>query len=390
MNASKTASKSYFILIVIYLAGLAAPVNQFKVPPMMQQLMRSFDISLMASGWLMTVFALVGLVVAIPTSFILKRFGNKITALTALALLLAGSLTGTFAPSAPVILISRVIEGVGMCIFSITAPTAIAAWFSPDKRGIPTGIWVTWVPVGTMIIYTAAPLVADSKWQPVWWFASVYTVFAFVLFLIFFRMPEGAEKERVETARGIKLPKKAVINILLVAAVFMLFNTITISIKSYLPTFLELVRGYSQGKASGIINVMIVVSVFMGPLTGIISDKIGSRRIPMLTGCAITCVCAAATFSSSAVIVTASLFMMGIACGNVASMCFTAASEIPGDPSKASTGLSIVAFGQYTGMSAGPIVFSTIADKLGWLTAGYFLVPVAALALLCAFIVKIK
>ncbi|HAL86433.1 MAG TPA: MFS transporter, partial [Deferribacteraceae bacterium] len=48
----------FFILALIYLSGLAAPVNQFKVPPMMQRLISELDISLAASGWLMSAFAL--------------------------------------------------------------------------------------------------------------------------------------------------------------------------------------------------------------------------------------------------------------------------------------------------------------------------------------------
>ena len=377
------------MLAIIYLSGIAAPISQFKVPPMMRQLMAEFDISLAASGWLMSLFTLVGLICAIPIGILIKRFGVKEASLAALGLLLAGSVTGIYAPSVTVMLASRIMEGAGMCIFSISAPAAIAAWFPPNKRGMPTGIWATWVPAGTIIMYIAAPMLGVNGWRHVWWFAIGYTVLMLLLCLIFFQMPETNE-ETEKNKTELTLPAGFIRNICLLAATFMLFNIITISTKSYLPVFLEIARNYPPGKASGTINIMVIVSLFTGPLTGALSDKTGSRKFFLVMGCVIACIAAAVPFTAGGLLPAAALFMLGVSCGNVATVSFASASEIAGSSNRASLALSVVIFGQYMGMSAGPVLFSTTAASFGWQTAALFLVPVAFLASICAFSVKIK
>lgn len=382
-------AKAQLMLAVVYIAGLAAPVNQFKVPPAMKQLTADLGFNLGNSGWLMSVFAFVGLILAIPAGRMLRRFSNKTVSIAALGMLLTGSLIGTISMNISLMLFSRALEGMGMCIFSVCAPASIAAWFPPEKRGTATGIWVTWVPVGSMIMYAVAPLfVSATQWRPIWWFAFVYTAFAFILFCLFFKMPAAVSSSENYVREHIS--RDALRNICLIAATFSLLNVVTIATKSYLPVFLEQEKNYTPAGASGIINIMIIVSVIMGPVTGYLSDKTGSRKMPLMSGAMLALAVSFILFSATGIPVVIALFALGISCGNIAATSFVAAAELCGDVRKAGIGLSIVALGQYLGMSVGPVLFSSVAYAFNWHAASMVLSLAAGLAVLCALSVNIS
>ncbi|MGA2108155.1 MAG: hypothetical protein ABSH25_10990, partial [Syntrophorhabdales bacterium] len=55
------ARSPWLILIIVLLCGIAATLNQFKVPPIMPVLMEAFSQSAGRAGLLMSIFALTGL-----------------------------------------------------------------------------------------------------------------------------------------------------------------------------------------------------------------------------------------------------------------------------------------------------------------------------------------
>jgi hypothetical protein len=68
---------AWVILVVVYFAGVVAPFNQFKVPPIMPLLMARFHLDLTEAGLLMSIMAAIVLVLAIPASIVLQRFRPK-------------------------------------------------------------------------------------------------------------------------------------------------------------------------------------------------------------------------------------------------------------------------------------------------------------------------
>ena len=157
---------AWVILFVAFMASVAAPLNQFKVPPLMPVLMEGFQLTLSQTGMLMSVFALTGLILALPAGVIIQKLGPRTAGLIAVGSLAIGSTLGAIAGSAGLLLFSRVIEGVGMGLIAVVAPASIAMWFPREKQGVPMGLWATWVPVGSLIMFNLAPTLATTAgWQ---------------------------------------------------------------------------------------------------------------------------------------------------------------------------------------------------------------------------------
>ena len=174
---------AWVILFVVYLASVAAPLNQFKIPPLIPVLMQVLGINLSRAGSLMSVIALVGLILALPAGVILQRFGSKASGLLALGFIVAGAVLGAQADSYTSLMASRVVEGVGIGLITVIAPATIAIWFPPARQGMPMGIWATSVPVGSVLMYNLAPALAEARgWQAVWWLGAGFALVTMLTF----------------------------------------------------------------------------------------------------------------------------------------------------------------------------------------------------------------
>ena len=65
-SSSAVFPYAWVILAVVYLASVAAPLSQSKVPPIMPVLMQAFQLNLTEAGLLMSVFAVTGLLLVAP------------------------------------------------------------------------------------------------------------------------------------------------------------------------------------------------------------------------------------------------------------------------------------------------------------------------------------
>jgi len=377
----------YLILLIVFVAGVAAPLNQFKVPPMMQQLVEHFHMSIEVSGWLMSLFALVGMLFALPSGHIIGRIGMKPSGTIALLALLAGSVMGGTSTSLGMLIFSRIIEGIGLCLISVTGPAAISAWFPPERRGAAMGVWATWVPIGTIIMFIAAP--AFGVWQNAWIFTSVYTFVALVAFLVFFHMPDGfTAKNKAES----RVCRRSYSNksIWLLAAVFMIYNIVIVSVKTYAPIFLEEELGLSLLKASMFTALIMLFSLASAPLCGWFSDLLKSRKIILISGLIMVCFVMLFLFTSGVTAFPFLLIILGITGGIVPTATFSSVSEIMKEPHLTGRGMSAIALGQNAGMFCGPVLFSFLAGHYSWQMAGIIMVPLLLCALAASFMIDVR
>ena len=126
---SNPTGYAWAVLFVVFLVSAAAPLNQFKVPPVMPPLMASFQLDLSTAGLLMSIFAVTGIVLALPAGFILQRLGPKAAGLIAAGCTVVGAVAGALSPSAGLLLASRVVEGIGMGLIAVIAPAVVGMWF---------------------------------------------------------------------------------------------------------------------------------------------------------------------------------------------------------------------------------------------------------------------
>jgi MFS family permease len=291
-------------------------------------------------------------------------------------------------------LASRIIEGIGMCLISVVAPAVIAAWFAPEKRGMPMGIWSTWVALGSIVMLLVAPLLNGLLgWKSIWAATTIYTAVILCLMIFPFRMPTKEEAPHYYINEGHSLDVRKVYSsggIWLLACIFLVFNVMVLAICSFTPLYLESSFGYSRERASAVTSLFLVSSLISGPLTGYLI-----HRFRIFRGVLFVCLLVLAStiiipFYVDGAAMPICLFLIGAVAGMIPPATFSAVPEVLKDPKSIGVGMSVVAFGQYLGMGGGPVFFGEIAEHYGWEMASYALVPVLLIGVAAAYFLKLE
>jgi len=398
---SPTTPQAYawVILAVVFLASVVAPLNLFKVPPVMPLLIDAFHMDISNAAWLMSIFAVTGLILAIPAGYIMQRFGPRATGLISVGFVIAGSVIGAISATAASLLLSRFIEGVGMGLIGVVGPAAIAMWFPAEARGLPMGVWSTWVPVGNIVMFNAAPLLARNfGWEAVWWAGTIFAAAAFVLYAFFFRPPDTVALETPPRAvadngeqQGPSLARAmANSSLWLISLEFMCFNILVLAVNTFYPTFLTTVLHVDLARAAFLTSLIALVAVFASPVGGLISDRIGSRKKLIAVPLALMGLMFLFPFQVSVSLIPVVMILIGIFFGPIPTATFAAVPEIMPSPQLIGIGMGVVALGQNLGMVLGPAMFGKFVDSMGWAAAGYAMIPVALIGVGAAVLARVR
>jgi MFS family permease len=404
--AVKTPAYAWVVLFALYMATLASPLNLFKLPPVMTIIMEKFNLTGTQSGDLMSIFSIMGFVLAIPAGYILKKFGIKLTGLVSVGAVAIGSALGAVATTARMLFFGRFIEGVGMGLIMVAAPLAISLWFPAQKRALATGIWASSVGVGNVATLVFAPSLAVAHgWQAVWWAGAGFAAAAFILFAILFRLPRTEEKYEASAPAAATQEKppsllKGMANrsFWMISIAFGCYNLVTMAMCSFLPTFLEVDRQYSRVYDKGVLMnasfvtaFIMLASIFAAPGGGRISDRLGKRKVVILTSYILMTLTFLVPFTVTGWMIPAYMLVFGIVGGPLAPILLASVPEVAPQPALIGIGMSVAAVGQNLGMYIGPAMFIRIQEAThSWAAAGYWMIPVCILGILATCFIKVR
>ncbi len=145
---------------VCYSVGLAGTMAEFSVPPVTSIFQSHMHVTAVSAGFLMSVFAFATLLTALPAGMVVHKFGAKIPAMVGLVLSAAGALLvagAYFDVNFLYLLGARFLSGMGFGLISVAAPAAISQEVPSNKLSAAMGIWATWVPAGSVVMFVLAP-----------------------------------------------------------------------------------------------------------------------------------------------------------------------------------------------------------------------------------------
>jgi MFS family permease len=405
-DAGKTPAYAWVVLFALYMATLASPLNLFKLPPVMTIIVDAFKLTGPQSGDLMSIFSIMGFVLAIPAGYILKRFGIKLTGLVSVAAVTVGSAVGAMAETPRMLFASRFIEGVGMGLIMVAAPLAISLWFPAEKRALPTGLWASSVGIGNIATLILAPSMAVAYgWKSVWWAAAAFSAVAFILFAILFRLPK--KEEMYETPAPAPAADEQPPSLLIgmanrsfwmISIAFGCYNLVVMAMCSFLPTFLEVERHYSRTFENGVLMnasfvtaLIMLASIFSGPGGGRISDRLGKRKVMVLIPYILMTLTFFFPFTVTGSMIPVYMIVFGLVGGPLAPILLAAVPEVAPKPQLIGIGMSVAALGQNIGMYIGPTLFIRIQEAThSWAAAGYWMIPICLVGIIATLFVKVR
>jgi EmrB/QacA subfamily drug resistance transporter len=296
---------------------------------------RDLHASLSGLEWTVNAYTLTFAVFLITGAALGDRFGRRRMFVIGLAIFTAASAAAALAPSIEVLIAARAVQGFGGAIVLPLTLTILSAAVPPEKRGLALGAWggisglavaigplvggavvqgISWqwifwlnVPIGLALIPLAALRLKDSRgpndaldlpgvglasvglfgivWglvrgNQVGW-ASPEIVGALVLgsaVLALFVLWELHTKEPMLPLRFFRNRTFTAANVASLLMFFGMFGSIFL-----LAQFFQTVQGYSPLQAGLRILPWTAMPIFVAPIAGALSDRIGGRPL-MVTG----------------------------------------------------------------------------------------------------------
>lgn len=387
---ASTVISPWAVLAAVFLASVVAVMAQFAAPPLMPLLIGAFGLDLGQASALMSVFSITGLVLALPAGLVLSRFGAIATGAVALVAVIVGSMVAAVAPAYSVLLLGRAVQGVGVGLIGVVAPTVVSGAFPPERRGTPLGIWSMWVPAGGLTMYLLAPWTAGALgWPAVWWFVAVMAIVALVVYTLVLGAA-GIGRAPGDNALATLRVGLANRDVWLLAIVFGLASTAFGAANTFLPTFLVEQRGFALGGAS-LVAALVLVGAGIGAVaTGAISDRLGSRRRVFVAASIGAAALLPAPFIVGGPLLPVALVAMGLMSGAIPSAIFASVPEVVPGPWLIPAGMAAIMVGQNLGFVAGPQLFGAVQPAVGWAAAGAVFALAAVGAALVGWRVRVR
>jgi MFS family permease len=379
--------KAWTVMLVAFLAGVAVTVNQFKVPPALPTLMPALGLDMATGGWLMSVFSVAAIFLSIPVSLASHGVGPKTSGIAALSFVAVGSALGGLATDVTTMLLSRLVEGVGVSIIAVTSPALISRWFEPQDRGLPMGIWAAWVPVGSAIMLNAAPALEEALgWQGIWWSGALIAVFALILYGLLADVPRDAREAQPS------LPARTLVagsspSSWLLAMVFGIFAFGQLAYSTWAPSFLTNALSIPIATASSYTSLLFVAGIVANVSAGWLMDHTPHRKAVPALALAVTGILFWWGFrlkSAPAVIVY--MLALGFSSNVIPSAVFTLAPETVKHPG--SIGLAMAAINVFSnvGLLLGPPLLGMVVASGRWRDGSTLLLATTLLGILAALL----
>jgi MFS family permease len=393
------------VSVLVLLLGTSVALAQYKIPSIMPGIMEQFSLDGGSASWLMSIFTSVGILLAVPTGVLAKRFGPKNMLMVAVGVLLVGTVLGAFSGSPVLLLLSRAIEGVSLIFVAVCGPLAIQNYVAPDKRGAATGIFALWINLGSVIGGVVTPtLFAIAGFRGVWFIYAGLAALAALLVFLFVRQPRATAKGFVVTALTAQPDESSLQtkqskgyvalfrpNTLLFMLGFMFFNLVLLAMISFAPTFMQS-KGISPTMSGVISTLPMLLAIISSPLFGVLADKTG--RIKILTASALVVMgpCAFVMLTTTGPLMWVAAVVMGLVGMGAPAMFMTYVGRVVGNPELITSAMSVLmlfmSLGQFLGTVVTPLLLG--ADMGNWVFAGMGVMGLGLAGTICVLLTRFE
>ncbi len=384
MGAPATPSSNWPAIWAVFAGGLVAGAYLTKVAPAIPGLRDELGLTLVESGFIATMFNLMGMLVGMLAGVLCDRLGHKRIALAGLIILCLGGVLGALAWGYASLLVARFLEGVGFIAFTVSAVALMnAAAATPRERAKALGLWSAYMPTGGTIALLLAPaLIAVSGWRGLWLFLALAAILSAVALA---RLVPASRYGGVSSMRLIAESLARPANIAM-AALFAFYVAQWTSIMIWLPTFLIDEHRLSS-EAAALATALYVLVNAPANLTG---GWLLSRGVPrgtlIVAGALIAALCEIGMLSAGLppALRYALVLAFSFSAGMIPASIFSGLPLHAKTPAHIGTGNGIVMQASQIGQFLGPLALAWIASRFGgWSASLWGLLAFAAGAVAC-------
>jgi MFS family permease len=258
-------------------AGVLAAFQVGKVPVALSLLRSDLGLSLVAAGWVISMFNLIAALGGMPMGAAIGRFGDRRAVVSGLVLLAASGAGGALAVDTSTILTSRFFEGLGALMIQVGAPALIQRYALPGDQRLAFGFWGSWMGTGQFIIMIASPFIlAMVGWRGLW-IANAVLLLSFALVIgLATRTPGIVPPQRIASQRGLWRDMKETLAAPGPVTLALCFSTYALNylaVVGFLPTILVDELGLGSGTAALLTAIAVLANAGGNILGGVLMQR---------------------------------------------------------------------------------------------------------------------
>ena len=238
-EAQAGTSTQWIVIGVVFGAAVIASMQIGRPSPALSLIRDDLAIDMVTAGWVSSIFNVTGALIGIAAGLIADRYGYRRIALVGLMCLVGGTFVSAITPSAPLLLVARFFEGLGLISIMVAGTPLIVAASRVRDRGVVIGIWSTFFPLGGALVLAAAAGILDTTgWRLFFALNAVLCLAILVLFARVVVPQRVAIETKLTVGVGEAGQALALAGPWLLAAAIFELSVATLAVQIWLPTFL--------------------------------------------------------------------------------------------------------------------------------------------------------
>ncbi|MGH7124592.1 MAG: CynX/NimT family MFS transporter, partial [Stellaceae bacterium] len=361
-------SGRWLVLAVLTAARVSMAFQFQSLASVAPILVRDLGLGFADVGFLVGLYMLPGIVLAVPGGWLGERFGDRRVVTVGLLLMVLGGGLAGLAPSYPLLAAGRLISGIGGVLLNVLMSKMITDWFAEHQLVLAMAAFANSFPIGVGLALISLGSLAEHAGWAASLYASAAAAGAALLLVAFVYRPHPNDgKARTVTASEGRISPREAAVVSIPGAIWGLTNGAYTIMVSFVPVLL-IAGGRDIGAAGlwvGAFTWLVVVTVQVG---GLVAQRWGHRNLLMVGSIAGWCAALLLVASINPVLpLLACGVFMGLPVGVIMAM---PASVLR--PASRGIGMGIFYVFLYLGHAALPPIAGAIQDAVGGTAAALY------------------
>ncbi|CAN7317775.1 MFS transporter [Variovorax paradoxus] len=382
------SSTHWLGVALVVAAGVVASLQVGKVAIAVPQLRTDFGLDLSMVGWLMATFSLLGVVGAVPVGAWIARAGDRRLLVAGLLAIAIGSTAGAWAHGIAMLLIGRVVEGLGFVLITIAGPSVLQRMVAPGGKDLAFAIWSCFMPAGIAIALFSGSL--PGSWRGLWLGnAALAGLIAVLVLAGVSRGASGSAREALVSWRSMARDAAAAAKAgapALIAASFVIYSLQFFALFSFLPVLLIERMGVGTATAGQLSAAACCVNVAGNLAAGMLLQRGIARWLLAALASAAMGIASIGIFLPVLGAVPAFVLCLVFSgAGGLLPATLIGTSPIVAPSTRlVPMSMGLLMLGSNLGQMIGPVIVGGAVDSLGWPAAAAIVALAGAMGVLLA------
>lgn len=367
----------------VVLSGVIASMHFGKVAIATPLLQLEYAVGLDAIGWLAAAFATIGALAAVPAGTLIRPDGARHMLIIGMLTIGGGSALGAWSDSWTMLAASRLVEGLGFVLVTVSGPVVVLRLVAMPDRNRAMALWGCFVPAGIALDMCVGPWF--DRWRELWWAGAILAAAVVAPLLVRVRNAPPRARSPAEPLRRALAEALRVKGPLAAASCFLLYSLMFFALFSFLPVLLVERLGVESSTVGPLGALASAANVVGNLAAGWAVERTGRARLLGLAACTMA-LCTPLVFFASEhpLLAYAMCVLFSAAGGLVPGTLLSSAPLLSPSPLRTPLVIALAMQGSSLGQALGPSLLGWAIERHGWPAAGFVVLAAAALMVLTA------